>query len=145
MRANPQHIFVTLTKRAWVLEEFDLNIPNLWTGVTICNQGETINAVHLATLETHRVISFEPLLSKVEMPDAVWQRMGWIIVGGETGPKSHCRPMGIEWISKIHEKCQKHGVPFFFKKWGNAMNYVPANPRLLHFYNSLARVKEMPF
>ena len=40
----------------------------------------------------------------------------WVIVGGESGPKS--RSMKEEWVIEIKDKCKQANVPFFFKQWG---------------------------
>lgn len=40
----------------------------------------------------------------------------WVIVGGESGPKS--RPMDVTWVREVRDKCRAAGVAFFFKQWG---------------------------
>jgi protein gp37 len=42
--------------------------------------------------------------------------IGWVIVGGESGPGA--RLMKKEWVLEIRNQCQAAGVPFFFKQWG---------------------------
>jgi protein gp37 len=42
--------------------------------------------------------------------------LDWVICGGETGAKA--RPMNPEWVLSIKDQCEKAGVPFFFKQWG---------------------------
>ena len=44
------------------------------------------------------------------------QRLGWVIVGGESGP--HARPMDPAWARSLRDQCAVAGVPFFFKQWG---------------------------
>jgi protein gp37 len=44
------------------------------------------------------------------------EKIDWIIVGGESGPKA--RPMLEDWVLKIKANCEEHSVPFFFKQWG---------------------------
>ena len=34
----------------------------------------------------------------------------------ESGPGA--RPMKEEWVIQIRDRCNKYGVPFFFKQWG---------------------------
>ena len=41
-------------------------------------------------------------------------RLGWVIVGGESG--SGHRPMPHEWARAIRDQCVAAGVPFFFKQ-----------------------------
>ena len=54
------------------------------------------------------------------MHDLNLEGISWVIVGGESGPRS--RPMNVEWILEIRleirDKCEKERVDFFFKQWG---------------------------
>jgi len=43
-------------------------------------------------------------------------QIDWVIVGGESG--SDARPMHPDWARSLRDQCQKAGVPFFFKQWG---------------------------
>ncbi|WP_075594774.1 phage Gp37/Gp68 family protein [Novacetimonas hansenii] len=95
-----------------------------------------------------RFLSIEPLLGEVDLlewldptgaccgcepdfrcqpcpSDADWRGtegegfdpcINWVIVGGESGP--HARPMAQDWVSELQEQCEKYGIPFFFKQWG---------------------------
>lgn len=40
----------------------------------------------------------------------------WVIAGGETGPGA--RPSHPDWFRSLRDQCKAHGVPFFFKSWG---------------------------
>lgn len=62
-----------------------------------------------------RGLSVEPLLGKVNLEPWL-NRVQWVIVGGESGPGA--RPMDIAWVRSIRDQCLNHGVPFFFKQWG---------------------------
>lgn len=42
--------------------------------------------------------------------------IGWVIVGGESGPRA--RPMRPEWARSLRDQCDDAGVPFHFKQWG---------------------------
>lgn len=42
--------------------------------------------------------------------------IGWVIVGGESGPKS--RLQDPEWVRSIQAQCKEAGVPFLFKQMG---------------------------
>jgi protein gp37 len=44
------------------------------------------------------------------------QRLSWVIVGGESGPR--LRPTDPAWVRAIRDQCVAAGVPFFFKQWG---------------------------
>src|SRR5690606_4822938 len=50
--------------------------------------------------------------------DHPWRARGidWVIVGGESGHGA--RPMHPDWARDIRDQCQKAGVPFFMKQWG---------------------------
>lgn len=45
-----------------------------------------------------------------------YPKIDWVICGGESGPKA--RPMHPDWPRSLRDLCQKHGIPFFFKQWG---------------------------
>ena len=105
--------------------------PNVWLGVTVCNQAEADEKVPvlLQTPAALRFLSLEPLLGPVEL-DGLWGYPGsatcdllgrwpirWIIVGGETGPGA--RPMHQDWVRSLRDQCQVAGIPFFFKQWGS--------------------------
>jgi len=60
-------------------------------------------------------VSMEPLLGRVEMLPEFWlDRIGWVIVGGESGPQH--RPMELGWAREIRDVCEKRKIPFFFKQ-----------------------------
>lgn len=44
-------------------------------------------------------------------------RIDWVVVGGESGPKS--RPMHPQWARMLRDQCQNANVPYFFKQWGD--------------------------
>lgn len=44
------------------------------------------------------------------------QPIDWVIVGGESGPRS--RPMNPDWARAVRDRCVAAGVPYFFKQWG---------------------------
>ncbi|MCA8927847.1 MAG: DUF5131 family protein [Alphaproteobacteria bacterium] len=59
-------------------------------------------------------LSVEPLLGPVTIP--VVERLGWIIVGGESGRGA--RPCDLAWIRSIVTQCHEAGVPIFVKQLG---------------------------
>jgi protein gp37 len=84
-------------------------------GVSVENGAYVRRIDHLRTTGAHlRFLSLEPLLGP--LPDLDLQRIEWVIVGGESGPRS--RPMAKEWVIDIRDQCSRAGVPFFFKQWG---------------------------
>lgn len=52
---------------------------------------------------------------EIKYPDEL-QRIQWVIVGGESGPKA--RPFHIEWCRSIIEQCRAADVPVFVKQMG---------------------------
>ena len=118
---TPQHTYQLLTKRIERMRRYFFNrqtIPqNVWLGVTIENNDVKKRISVLKSFNTSNVkfLSCEPLLSDLgELGNL--NRIDWVIVGGETGPKA--RPMKKEWVKNIKRQCDKQGVPFFFKSWG---------------------------
>ena len=91
-------------------------LPNVWLGTTVENH-KVIDRIDFLrfTPAKIRFISFEPLIGSVGDIDLSY--IDWAIVGGESGHKA--RPMKVEWIDEIHEKCIKSGTAFFFKQWGS--------------------------
>jgi len=112
------HCFQILTKRSERLRELapQLDWPeNVWMGVTCESREYTGRLDDLrATPAAVRFLSLEPLLSR--MPRLDLRGIGWVIVGGESGPGA--RPMEPEWVAEIRDKCVAADVPFFFKQWG---------------------------
>lgn len=155
----PQHTFMLLTKRPERMKHFiSLTkesdtvcglwpLPNLWLGVTVCNQAEADSKIPvlLATPAEKHFVSVEPMLGPVDltsidypsgriegaeesgmldalrgltMDDApTHPALDWVICGGETGPGA--RPMHPDWVRGLRDQCAGAQVPFFFKSWGD--------------------------
>lgn len=105
---------------------------NVWLGVSVEDQ-ETAEARIPELLKipnVTRFLSVEPMLGPVNLevpmpgpivsgnypPWLIQGGIGWVIVGGESGPNA--RPMKEEWVLSLLYQCQKHHIPFFFKQWG---------------------------
>jgi protein gp37 len=118
MNDCPQHVFQILTKRSKILAKYYSRLnwtPNIWMGVTVENDRVTDRIDVLRKVPAHiRFLSIEPLLSPI--PKLNLKGVDWVIVGGESGPNA--RPIQQEWIIAIKDKCEKRGIPFFFKQWG---------------------------
>lgn len=112
------HQFQILTKRSERLMELSskINWPdNVWMGVSVENQYYTYRIDHLRRSGANiKFLSIEPLIGPVR--DMNLEKIDWVIVGGESGPRS--RPIEKDWVIDIKEQCQTAGVPFFFKQWG---------------------------
>ena len=113
-----QHIFQVLTKRSENLIKYSslLNwTPNIWMGVTVENNNYINRIDHLRKASAFiKFISFEPLIGQISKVNL--HEIDWVIVGGESG--SSVRPIDLNWIVDIKEKCEELDIPFFFKQWG---------------------------
>ncbi|MBA7654969.1 hypothetical protein ES703_62864 [subsurface metagenome] len=112
------HCFQILTKRSRRLSELSPQLPwmpNIWMGVSVEDQAHTFRIDHLRrTGANTKFLSLEPLLGTISSLNL--ESMDWVIVGGESGPKS--RPIKESWVIDIRNQCQETKVPFFFKQWG---------------------------
>ena len=118
MNDNPQHIFQVLTKRAELLLEYSPKLnwtSNIWMGVTVENFEAKRRIDYLRqTTAAIKFLSCEPLISDLGKLDL--ENINWVIVGGESGPKS--RPIKEDWVLDIFNQCKSIDIPFFFKQWG---------------------------
>ena len=93
---------------------------NVWIGTSVEDQASAdARILHLLGCPAPvKFLSMEPLLGPVTLPDTFLTlgRNGWVIVGGESGPKA--RPMHPDWARSIRDQCIAAGVPFLFKQWG---------------------------
>jgi protein gp37 len=144
MRKANWHTFQILTKRSERLKLLSPMIEwpdNVWMGVSVesqkyVNRIDDLKAVPSAV----RFLSVEPLISRIDKMNL--KGIDWVIVGGESGPKS--RRLDHEWVIHIKNICEKYNVPFFFKQWGGTRKHktgrsllgrtwdnmpIPKNPR----------------
>jgi protein gp37 len=61
-----------------------------------------------------RAVSLEPLLGP--LPSLDLAGIDWVIVGGESGP-GH-RPLELDWVRDVRDRCVALGIPLFFKQVG---------------------------
>jgi len=118
MKQAEWHTFQVLTKRTKRLKELSKEIEwpkNVWIGVTIESEEYVSRLNDILDTDAYiKFISFEPLLSQIK--NICFKGINWVIVGGESGPKS--RTMKKEWVFDIYEQCKTDNIPFFFKQWG---------------------------
>jgi len=126
MRRCPQHTFQVLTKRSERLLQLSPDIdwpPNVWQGVSIELQRYSSRLEDLKrTSAKIKFLSLEPLLGSLDLN---LNGIDWVIVGGESGPKS--RPIQEEWVLSLRDQCSKYQVPFFFKQWGGINKKAAGN------------------
>lgn len=116
MKLNPQHNYFTLTKHPERLGRNEhLAFPgNAWFGVTINQRKnfEKMNNANLLICGAKYWISFEPLLSHIEIPyyarDFKWFVIGGMQKGREPRPKK-------EWIENIVRYAADYNIPVFMK------------------------------
>lgn len=144
-------------------------MPNVWLGVSVEDQKTADERIPLLleTPAAVRWISAEPLLGPIDLlgmdcfpqfdyrqtyafhrcasgnpdpsPIKIKDGLDWIVVGGESGPKS--RPMEIEWAWSMAEDCRLAGVPFFFKQ-GSQNNWI--NFKDFNSFPSDLQTREFP-
>jgi protein gp37 len=112
------HTFQILTKRHERLAELASDLAwhdNVWIGVSIENRRFVHRADYLRDVDAAvRFISAEPLLGPLNGLDLAG--IDWLIAGGESGPKH--RPVKVEWLQDLRDRCLAANVAFFFKQWG---------------------------
>ena len=91
---------------------------NVWAMTSIENQemADKRLPVVIKVPTAVRGLSVEPLIGPVDLRPWL-SDIQWVIVGGESGPKS--RPMHPDWVRDLRDQCLEFGVSFFFKQWGN--------------------------
>lgn len=118
MNTASQHTFQVLTKRPERVREIAHRLAwgsNIWMGTSVENAEYSWRSKAIARVPAAvRFLSVEPLLGPI--PRLPLANIDWVIVGGESGPGS--RPVELEWIRSIRDRCLSRQVPFFFKQWG---------------------------
>lgn len=122
------HTYQVLTKRSERMNEllnttlkFAAKQPHIWWGVSVENKKNGLPRIdHLRKAPAKvRFLSVEPLLE--DLGTLNLQRIGWVIVGGESGPGA--RPMQKDWVLSIRNQCKQNKIPFFFKQWGGVRKH----------------------
>jgi protein gp37 len=147
MARAPWHSFQLLTKRSDRLRELGSKLPwgaNVWAGVSVESR-EYVGRVHdlRTTPAKPRFVSVAPLLGPI--PDLPLDAVDWVIVGGESGPGA--RPMRLDWVRDIRDRCVAAGVPFFFKQLGTVLARQLGAPGKGHDLDDLPadlRIREYP-
>lgn len=128
-------------------------LPGVWLGVSAEDQrwADSRIPILLECPAVVRFVSAEPLLGPVNLrlldevdgctcggygppyyihepgcglePGPAFGRLHWVIAGGESGPKA--RPAHPDWFRSLRDQCQRAGVAFHFKQWGE---WSPAKP-----------------
>lgn len=119
-RRAPQHRYLFLTKNPKRYYQFGGLFPvDAWVGASAWDQVSLLRA--LSALKASRVpntfVSLEPLLDdSLTLPGHAVEAVGWLIVGGLTGPKP--RKPASETVARLVAQCKTQGIFAFVK--GNA-------------------------
>jgi protein gp37 len=122
------HTYHVLTKRSDRMARmlgadlsFASELAHIWWGVSVEDRAHGLPRVRdlSEAPATSRFLSVEPLLE--DLGTFSLQGIGWVIVGGESGPKA--RPMEADWVRNVRELCRLEDVPFFFKQWGGVRKH----------------------
>jgi protein gp37 len=125
MRETPNLDWLVLTKRANVAVRYFKGLAaagrlpgNVAVGTTVETQAMAFQRLPLLRQVPVklRFVSVEPLLEMVDLEPWLAD-IGWVIVGGESGPGA--RPMHPAWARAVRDQCERAGVPYFFKQWGD--------------------------
>lgn len=117
---TPWHTYQILTKRPERIvkclpDNWNGGYENVWLGVSIESQEYIWRKEVLLEVPAHvRFISAEPLLGPIEFESL--EGISWVITGGESGPMA--RPMSLDWVRSIRDKCKASHVAFFHKQNG---------------------------
>lgn len=90
-------------------------LANVWLGTSIesddyVGRADALRAAPAAT----RFLSLEPLLGP--LPSLDLTGIDWVIVGGESGPGF--RPLDLDWVRDLRDRCTRLRIPLFFKQVG---------------------------
>ena len=115
--------FMLLTKRPERIVEclpsdWGSGYPNVWLGTTcgVRNSYGRIDILRSIPCAT-RFLSVEPLLESVA--DINLEGIGWVAVGGMSGPLHEIRKMDMTWAAEVHDLCRERTIPFLFKQASN--------------------------
>lgn len=134
MLAAPKQIFQVLSKRAerayklitdWLMLRGLKKLPkNIWIGFSVENQMCAEERLPwLVKIPAYiRFISCEPLLAPLFLNHWI-KKIQWVICGGESGINKTIRPTLTTWIKNLHTQCKQAKVPFFFKQWGEYIEF----------------------
>jgi protein gp37 len=143
MAAEGRHEFMVLTKRGDRMRDFVTGRELVWDiyanwstfsggpvevsswplhnvllGVSVEDQRRADerrgDLAHLAALGWRTFVSYEPALGPVDWTG--WDFLAGLISGGESGPRA--RPSHPDWHRAARDFCAAHGIPYFFKQWG---------------------------
>ena len=92
-----------------------MRYPNAWMGTT-CGVRSSYHRVDvLRSIPCAlRFLSIEPLMENVA--DIDLSGIGWVAVGGMSGPLHAKHKMEMAWAAEVHDLCRALEIPFLFKQ-----------------------------
>lgn len=127
----PDLHFQFLTKRpsnikkaipfSWRKNQLTGNLPsNVWFGASASTQKEYETAAwqlqRSTPMQANCFLSLEPMIEPIVMSDWLFEKVKWVIVGGESG--AGARPFYPEWVGMVLHACRRNKVPCFVKQLG---------------------------
>jgi protein gp37 len=94
-------------------------LPNVHLGVSAENQDTYNERVPVLVHQCHAAlfwVSLEPLLGPVKLRGTGHIHLGWVVVGGESGPGA--RPFDVAWARSLIAECRESETPIFVKQLG---------------------------
>ena len=122
IRLTPHLTWQLLTKRSTLINKYipeDIRtLRNVWLGVSVEDRMHGVRRIHdlLDTECNLRWLSVEPLLEDLDLWPHELEGIGWVVIGGESGPGA--RKLDGVWVERIINSCREAKVPVFFKQWG---------------------------
>lgn len=123
---NNHHRFIVLTKRELMLRDFlarynSTRFRNVGFGVSVCtNEGIERLRVLRGLRFGVRVVSFEPLLERLKIPDELLMELTWAFIGGESDSLGlRGRQCESWWIAELVAQLHRLGVKVFVKQLGS--------------------------
>lgn len=87
--------------------------PHVWLGTSVESEEYAHRIDELRVIPAVvRFVSYEPALGP--LADANLSGIDWLICGGESGPGF--RPMDVQWVRDVRDRCAEFGAAFFFKQ-----------------------------
>jgi protein gp37 len=113
-------------------------LPNVLIGVSVENETYAGNRrPHLqevASVGWKTFVSYEPALGPVYWDG--WEFLSWLISGGES--QAGARPSSPVWHEAARKFAEDHGIPYFFKQWGEWVGTMEGDPKPAKFTDSVA-------
>lgn len=105
------------------LERWMYGFPgHVWMGTTVENQKVAQDRLYWLSLVPAKIrfLSMEPMLEDIFLGMPVYEKIHWVIVGGESGV--HCRPFQWDWARAIRDQCKASDTAFWMKQGGGHPN-----------------------